>query len=65
MKYSSVYDTGITRTGCIYCMFGVHLEKKPNRFQSLKKTHPKLHKYCIEKLGLKKVLEYIDIEYEN
>jgi hypothetical protein len=28
-------------------MFGVHLEKEPNRFQMMKKTHPRLYKYCI------------------
>ena len=33
--------TGCDRTGCIFCMFGCHLEKEPNRFQKLKKTHPR------------------------
>ena len=28
--------TGCDRTGCIFCMFGCHLEKEPNRFQQLK-----------------------------
>lgn len=32
--------TGCSRTGCIFCMFGCHLEKEPNRFQRLKETHP-------------------------
>lgn len=32
--------TGCDRTGCIFCMFGCHLEKEPNRFQRLKETHP-------------------------
>ena len=31
--------TGCSRTGCIFCMFGCHLEKEPNRFQRLKHTH--------------------------
>jgi len=34
------------------------------RFQKLKETHPKLWKYCMNKLGLKEVLEYMDIPYE-
>ena len=33
--------TGCDRTGCIFCMFGCHLEKEPNRFQRLKETHPR------------------------
>jgi len=63
LDYSSIYDTGVKRTGCIYCMFGIHLEKKPNRFMLMKKTHPQLWDYCIKKLGLGKVLDYIEIDY--
>ncbi len=55
--------TGEKRTGCIFCGFGVHLEKEPNRFQRLKKTHPILYDYCINKLGMKEVLDYINVEY--
>ena len=70
--------TGCDRTGCIFCMFGCHLEKEPNRFQRLKQTHPKQYKYCIgggemvdgkwqpnkEGLGLGKVLDYIGVKYD-
>ncbi|MBP3404737.1 MAG: phosphoadenosine phosphosulfate reductase family protein [Kiritimatiellae bacterium] len=70
--------TGCNRTGCIFCMFGCHLEKEPNRFQRLKKTHPRQYEYCIgggemvdgkwqpskEGLGLGKVLDYIGVKYE-
>lgn len=69
--------TGCNRTGCIFCMFGCHLEKEPNRFQRLKATHPNQYKYCIgggemvdgkwqpnkEGLGLGKVLDYIGVDY--
>lgn len=51
------------RTGCMFCMFGVHLEKEPNRFQMMKETHPKQYDYCINKLGLGKVLDYIGVKY--
>ena len=33
--------TGCDRTGCIFCMFGCHLEQQPNRFQKLNETHPR------------------------
>ena len=69
--------TGCDRTGCIFCMFGCHLEKEPNRFQRLKETHPRQYEYCIgggemidgkwqpskEGLGLEKVLDYINVKY--
>jgi 3'-phosphoadenosine 5'-phosphosulfate sulfotransferase (PAPS reductase)/FAD synthetase len=63
VPYSKVYDMGYTRTGCMFCMFGVHLEKEPNRFQMMMETHPRQYKYCIEKLGLGRVLDYIKIPY--
>lgn len=70
--------TGANRTGCIFCMFGCHLEKEPNRFQRLKETHPRQYEYCIgggemvddkwqpnkEGLGLGKVLDYINVDYK-
>ncbi len=59
-----LYTTQEGRTGCVFCMFGVHLESYPNRFQRLYTTHPKLWQYCIYKLNLKQVLEYINIPYE-
>lgn len=69
--------TGCSRTGCIFCMFGCHIEKEPNRFQRLKETHPRKYEYCIGGgemvdgkwqpnkygLGLGKVLDYINIKY--
>lgn len=63
------YTTGCNRTGCVFCGFGCHLEKEPNRFQRLKETHPKLWNYCMKPwdeggLGMKEVLEYIGVKYE-
>ena len=56
--------TGRDRTGCMFCMFGCHLEKEPNRFQRMKNTHPKQYEYCMNQLGLKEVLDYIGVPYE-
>jgi 3'-phosphoadenosine 5'-phosphosulfate sulfotransferase (PAPS reductase)/FAD synthetase len=58
------YTTVADRTGCMFCMFGCHLEKEPNRFQRIKVTHPKQWDYCMNKLGLREVLEYIGVAYE-
>lgn len=39
--------TGCSRTGCIFCGFGAHLEKGEGRFERLKRTHPRQYAYCI------------------
>ena len=56
--------TKCDRTGCCYCLFGIQNEKRENRIQRLKKTHPEIHKYCMENLGIKEVLDYIGVESE-
>lgn len=66
----SVYTHGRQRVGCIYCAFGAHLEKEPNRFQILQKTHPQLYEYCMKPkeeggLGLGPVLDYLEIKRVN
>ena len=58
------YLTGCQRTGCMFCAFGCHKDENPNRFQRMKQTHPKQHEYCMNKLGLKEVLDYIGVDYE-
>lgn len=63
LNYCSVYDTGITRTGCMFCMFGIMKDNpKRNRFDIMKISHPKLYNYCMEKLEIRKVLKYIYIK---
>lgn len=57
------YTTRAKRTGCMFCMFGVHTEKSPNKFELMRETHPKLHDYCINKLGCGKVLDFIGVKY--
>lgn len=63
-KENNVFKlSGCNRTGCIFCMYGVHLEEYPNRFQKLEITHTALHNYCINKLNLKRPLELIGVPY--
>jgi 3'-phosphoadenosine 5'-phosphosulfate sulfotransferase (PAPS reductase)/FAD synthetase len=64
VPYSSIYDMGYSRTGCVFCAFGVHLEDEPNRFQRMAETHPNLYRYCMDKLGFAEVLSYIGVPYE-
>lgn len=61
--------TGVKRTGCMFCMFGLNRDGCPNRFQKMKESHPNQYKYCMKDLeegglGLKKVLEFMGEEYE-
>jgi 3'-phosphoadenosine 5'-phosphosulfate sulfotransferase (PAPS reductase)/FAD synthetase len=65
IPYAKIYDSGIKRTGCMFCMFGCHLETEPNRFQLMKKTHPKMYDYCINKLEIGKVLSFINVPYDD
>lgn len=55
--------TGADRTGCMFCMFGLHLDPEPNRLQRMAITHPKQHKYCVEKLECGKILDFMGIPY--
>lgn len=69
--------TGVDRTGCIFCGFGCHIEKTPNRYQRLKETHPNLYDYVInggefvdgwwqpnsKGLGFGKILDLLHVQY--
>ncbi len=62
--------TKCQRTGCMFCAFGCHLEKNPNRFQMLEITHPKQHDFCIRPveengLGMGEVLDFVGVRYTN
>lgn len=82
--YGSVYNiddskygtTGESRTGCVFCIFGAHLEKGKNRFERMKESHPQLYDYCIrggkyengkwipdKGLGMAKVLTDLKVKY--
>lgn len=47
--------TGVARSSCMFCMYGIHLESEPNRFKWMAVTHPKQYDYCIYSLGGKPV----------
>jgi len=64
-KTGKLKTTGASRTGCMYCLYGVHLEKQPNRFQRMELEHPKLYDYCINRLGCGAVLDYLGVPYHQ
>ena len=60
--------TGQQRTGCVFCGFGAHLEKSPNRYEKLKEIDFKKWNYCMRDiedngLGFGKVLDYINVKW--
>ena len=62
LDYADIYNKGYNRTGCVFCCFGVHRDKI-NKFQIMKKTHPKLYNYCINFLGVGKIFNFMKINY--
>lgn len=57
--------TGSDRTGCMFCLYGIHVQKSPNRLELLKVTHPKLYDYIMRPetqggLGYKEKIDWIN-----
>lgn len=66
---SGYFLTGEQRTGCMFCAFGAHLEREPNRFQRMLANHPEQYQFCMRPvpdggLGMKEILEYAGIPYK-
>lgn len=66
--------TGAQRTGCEMCGFGVHMEKRPHRFDKLYDRNPRawdywMNKCCTDENGNKYgwglVLDYIGVEWRQ
>lgn len=67
--------TRAQRTGCSMCGFGIHIEKRPHRFDRLREDNPKewefwMYRCCTdsvtgEKYGWGRVLDYIGVGWEN
>lgn len=69
-----LYTTRAQRTGCSMCGFGIHMEKRPHRFDRLYEDNPKEWEYWMfncctdkstgEKFGWARVLSYIGVPWE-
>lgn len=66
--------TKAQRTGCSMCGFGIHLEKRPHRFDYLYQTNPKEWEYQMNRIGVDvngneigwgHVLDYIGVDWRN
>lgn len=58
--------TGCSRTGCMFCGYGCHLEKPGNgRFEMMKETHPQIYNYIMKPiedggLNYKNVIDWLN-----
>lgn len=68
-----LYTTKAQRTGCDMCGFGIHLEKRPHRFDLLRERNPKawdfwMNRCCTDSNGAQfgwgRVLSYIGVSWE-
>lgn len=64
IPHCKLYDApyNFKRTGCMFCMFGVHLNN-PNKFQQLKMSHPRIHEKALPAFGIDKVLDYMGVPF--
>nr|DAH26071.1 MAG TPA: phosphoadenosine-phosphosulfate reductase [Bacteriophage sp.] len=59
------HTTGCDRTGCMFCLYGIQKDSTPNRFQRMQMTHPRQYQFCLNELGIKDVLKYMNIPYKQ
>lgn len=57
--------TGCNRTGCVLCGFGIHMEKRPHRFDLLRERNEKEWRFWMYDIGWGHVLDYIGVEWET
>lgn len=57
--------TKAQRTGCTMCGFGIHIEKRPHRFDRLRETNYKEWRFWMYDMGWGQVLDYIGVKWEN
>jgi 3'-phosphoadenosine 5'-phosphosulfate sulfotransferase (PAPS reductase)/FAD synthetase len=49
VTYSTIYDhPGVRQTGCMFCGFGAHIERKLSRFELLNDLHPKAYRLFMD-----------------
>jgi hypothetical protein len=57
--------TKAKRTGCNMCGFGIHIEKRPHRFDRLRESNYREWVFWMYDMGWGAVLDYIGIGWED
>lgn len=60
-----LYTTRAQRTGCSMCGFGIHIEKRPHRFDRLREDNFKEWRFWMYDMGWGEVLTYIGVDWED
>lgn len=61
----TLYTTRAQRTGCSMCGFGIHIEKRPHRFDRLREDNEKEWRFWMYEMGWGHVLDYIGVGWED
>lgn len=61
----TLYTTRAQRTGCSMCGFGIHIEKRPHRFDRLREDNPKEWHFWMYDMGWGEVLDYIGVPWQG
>lgn len=61
----SLETTRAKRTGCTMCGFGIHIEKRPHRFDRLRMSSPREWEFWMYKMKWGEVLSYIGVDWED
>jgi 3'-phosphoadenosine 5'-phosphosulfate sulfotransferase (PAPS reductase)/FAD synthetase len=68
LPYSPIYDTGIKRTGCMFCGFGCHI-KGDRRFYVLKENKPEIYEHFMQMqnngVSYKEALQFCGIDFPD
>lgn len=52
--------TGVARSGCVFCLYGIQYEEGENRIEKLHKTHPLLYNFLINKMNVGKIIDEVN-----
>ena len=61
----TLYTTRAQRTGCSMCGFGIHIEKRPHRFDRLRQDNKREWHFWMYDMGWGNVLNYIGVNWED
>jgi 3'-phosphoadenosine 5'-phosphosulfate sulfotransferase (PAPS reductase)/FAD synthetase len=56
--------TGEQRTGCKFCLFGLHMQDGENRIQKLSRIEPESYRHAIEDLKYDEVMDFYGVDWK-
>jgi len=65
IPYCNIYNMGVKRTGCMFCLFGIQYNPEKNRITCMNKTPPSYYKHIINNLKFDTVIDFINSGIKN